>query len=153
MIEVYLFKPYFSYIWDPYSSCNNISGHSEIDPDKSDLFVMEVRNEQSCQHRMVLDSLHFFIKLETTYMLKAWHSDGRCHKLSGSCWFMSDDFPSLIIWISLLSFFLLTMTFGLLFIHDALGVKTLGIWWNEMKVYEVKVGVRKLRRWEIGKGS
>ena len=26
MIEVSLFKPFLSYIWDPCSSCNNISG-------------------------------------------------------------------------------------------------------------------------------
>ena len=44
MIKVSLFKPSFSYIWDPSRNCNNISGHSEINPKKGGLFVMKVRN-------------------------------------------------------------------------------------------------------------
>ena len=125
MIQISLFKPSFPNIWDPSSSCYNVSGHSEIDPGKSDLFIMKVRNEQSCQHRMVLDSLHFFTKLETAYVLKACHNEGRYHKLFGICWFMSDDFPSLLIWLSLLSFFL-TRTYVILFSH-LLVSKTLGM--------------------------
>ena len=71
MIQISLFEPSFPNIWDPSGNYYNINGHSEIDPGKSDLFVMKVRDEQSHQHRMVLDSLHFLTKFETSYMLKA----------------------------------------------------------------------------------
>ena len=70
MVKVSFLKPFFSYTWDPCSSYNDIGGHSKCEPNKSDFPIMNIGNEQPCQHRAILDLLHFLTKLKTTNLFK-----------------------------------------------------------------------------------
>ena len=58
-IKVSLFKPFLSHIRDPCTSCNGISRHGKSNPSKSDLPIRNIGNEKPCQHRLILDLLHF----------------------------------------------------------------------------------------------
>ena len=49
MINFSFLKPFLSYIWDPCSNCNDISGNSEINPDKSDLSIFCTFSQNSKQ--------------------------------------------------------------------------------------------------------
>ena len=137
LIKVSLFKPFLSHTRDSCISCNGISGHGKSNANKSDLPVINIGNEKPCQHRVILDLLHFLTKIKTTNMFKTWHSEGRSHELFRGCWFISDDFPSFLKWF-LLWCFLFTDIYVFLFRHCELegfrNPRVNGMRWREWEV-------------------
>lgn len=118
ILQVFLFVPFFTNIWNSSSSCCHGCGYCECDTSKGYLISMNIRNEQPGQNMVVLDPLYFFTIVKSSYMLETCHSHGRGHEFF-SVWRLNSKDPPSFLWPPIFPLFFL-IDFSIFFFHNVL---------------------------------